>query len=69
MNIVTIFILILGIGSVIAILMFVKPIAQNYLEENRFERKKEMKEKEIQEKMFDDEMDEIDRELERDRNN
>lgn len=69
MNIVTLFILILGIGSAIAILMFARTAAMNYLEENRFERKKEMKEKEIQEKMFDDEMDEIDRELERDRNN
>jgi len=69
MNIVTLFIIILGIGALVSVLMFMKTYTQDYLESRRHERKKEMKEKDIQEKMFDDDMDEIDRDLEKERNN
>lgn len=68
MNIVTLFIIILGIGALVSVLMFTKTYTQDYLESRRHEREKEMKEKDIQEKMFDDDMDEIDRELEKERN-
>lgn len=68
MNIVTLFFIILGLGSVVAVLLFAKTYAQDYLERQRHEREKEMKNKDIQEKLFDDDMDEIDRELEQERN-
>jgi hypothetical protein len=67
MNIVTLFILILGIGALISVLLFTKTFAQNYLEEQRHEREQEKRDKEFRDELFED--DHIDRELEKERNN
>lgn len=71
MNIVTLLFAIVTIAAVVALLILVKAVAEEYRADNQHERKIEQKEIETQKSIFESEdlnKDPIDRELEKERN-